>query len=135
MARLSASTIVRQTAFRVSLLGFISTSHDATPPHSPQLPADALTLRQVLQIRMHDALQPLQSNCERLRQELAEARESARTMQDSMTQELRQANHRAAIAEAQAAGLRGQHALQEATATRLSSRVDELLRQARTVDP
>jgi predicted nucleic acid-binding Zn-ribbon protein len=84
---------------------------------------------------MHDALQPLQSNCERLRQELAEARESARTMQDSMTQELRQANHRAAIAEAQAAGLREQHALQEATATRLSSRVDELLRQARTVDP
>jgi hypothetical protein len=108
-------------------------SHSARFVPLPQLPVDSLTLRQVFQIRLHDALQPLQESSERLRLELTQAREQARAAEENTTQELRQATHRAAIAEAQAAGLREQHALQETTVARLSGRVDELLRQVESL--
>lgn len=94
-------------------------------------PPDTLTLRQAVQLRLHEALAPLQDANERLRQESGALREQARAQIDAATAEAREARHAAAVAEAQAAGLREQHRIQGATEARLTARVDELLRQAR----
>ena len=95
------------------------------------LPSDSLTLRQAVQLRIHDALAPLQDSNERLRQEVASLREQARAQVDAATAEARDCRHASAVSEAQAAGLREQHRLQVATEARLTSRVDDLLRQVR----
>ena len=98
-------------------------------------PPDALTLRQAVQLRLYEALQPLQAANEHLRRELSSTREQAREQTDAAIAEARDARHAASVAEAQAAGLREQHRLQVATEARLTSRVDELLKQVRKEGP
>lgn len=100
-----------------------------------QAAPDSLTLRQAVQLRLHEALLPLQEANERLRQETASSREQARAQTEAAAAEASAARHACAVAEAQAAGLREQHRLQGASEARLTARVDELMRLVRRERP
>jgi hypothetical protein len=98
-----------------------------------QVPTDQLSLRQFAQLRLHEAVLPLQQALEAARTELQGAKAAVALAEARSEERCRDLAHRTVLAEGREGGLRDQNAALESTVRRLEASVAAATAQAESL--